>query len=196
MKYKNIVFDFGNVLATFNENKILSKYCNQDDLLTLRNCIYEEWWEYDAHVYTQEEYEALVIAKTPTHLHEAVRLFFRDWYKQLEPIEEMWQLVRELKAAGYGLYILSNAPVVFAQNARELYPIATLFDGAVYSAAIRMAKPHDNIYQYLFHTYQLEPATCLFIDDKKINVDASIRNGMEAIEFHGDVEQIKQVIYR
>ena len=193
-KYKNIIFDFGNVLASFDEWKILSRFCEPQDLTLLHECIYEEWWEYDAHVYSQEEYELRVLSKAPVYLHKAIQQYFREWYRLLEPIEEVWELVHELKKEGYRLYILSNAPIVFADHALETYPIVTCFDAAVYSALIRKAKPHHEMYKYLFQTYHLKPEECLFIDDKKVNVEASRELRMDAIEFLGDVQILRNIL--
>ena len=40
MNYKHIIFDFGNVLATFQSDDLLRSYCNREDLPILKNAIY------------------------------------------------------------------------------------------------------------------------------------------------------------
>ena len=37
MNYKHIIFDFGNVLATFQSDDLLRSYCNREDLPILKN---------------------------------------------------------------------------------------------------------------------------------------------------------------
>ena len=43
MNYKHIIFDFGNVLATFQSDDLLRSYCNREDLPILKNAIYHNW---------------------------------------------------------------------------------------------------------------------------------------------------------
>ena len=37
MNYKHIIFDFGNVLATFQSDDLLRSYCNREDLPILKD---------------------------------------------------------------------------------------------------------------------------------------------------------------
>ena len=48
LKYKNVVFDFGNVIATFDEDYILGKFCDStEDLELLRNAVFYNWAQLD-----------------------------------------------------------------------------------------------------------------------------------------------------
>ena len=67
--------------------------------------------------------------------------------------------------------ILSNAPTYFAEHA-DYYEIVREFDGVVFSAPVRMAKPDARIYRYLFEHFDLKPETCFFLDDKPANLEA------------------------
>ena len=41
LKYKNIVFDFGNVIAAFDEDSILDQFCNSpEDHAILKNAVF------------------------------------------------------------------------------------------------------------------------------------------------------------
>ncbi len=39
------------------------------------------------------------------------------------------------------------------------------FDGILFSAPIHMAKPDQEIYEYFFRKFDLNPSECFFIDD-------------------------------
>ena len=48
LKYKNVVFDFGNVIATFDEDYILGKFCDSpEDLELLRSAVFYNWAQLD-----------------------------------------------------------------------------------------------------------------------------------------------------
>ena len=105
-----------------------------------------------------------------------------------------WKFIKELKARGVPIYLLSNASTRFAERAPEDYPILKEFDGIVFSAPLKMAKPGHDIYYHLFNKYDLLPSECFFIDDTVENVIASKELGMESILFTGDIEAVKRAI--
>ena len=194
MKYKHIVFDFGNVLGRFDEDDILSHFFyNKADFPVLKKAIFENWKALDAGAIDYEENITHAVSLVPDHLKESVRSFFQDWNKYLTPLTQTWELVRELKDKGYSLYILSNASVNFAEHASQ-YDITKEFDGIVFSAVIQMLKPNPNIYQYLFDTYHLDPSECFFIDDLEENIAAARNLGMDGIVFTGNINAVKDAI--
>ena len=46
-----------------------------------------------------------------------------------------------------------------------------------------LAKPDPKIYELLFERFDINPEEALFIDDNLRNVDASIKAGMDAVQF-------------
>lgn len=191
MNYKNIIFDFGNVLATFSEDKIIGNYCSSpEDFVLMKQAVFYSWDEMDKGTIDYDAYMKHVASILPDHLQSAIAELSRSWYQQLTPMEETWNFVKELKEKGYSVYILSNAPTFFADHA-DFFPITKEFDGIVFSGPLKIAKPEPAIYEYLFDTYCLKPEECLFLDDKKKNVDAAQKLGMDGIVFTGDIEVVK-----
>lgn len=191
--YKNIVFDFGNVLASFDEHALFVPYCQKDDMEIFSHAIFYNWQALDEGAITYDEYCEHSLSLLPPRLHEDARRLFENWYKHMEPIPAVWDMVHTLKALGYRLYILSNAPTYFAEHA-DYFEIVKEFDGIVFSAPIRMYKPKRDIYEYLFRTYELDPAECFFIDDKEENISGARAAGMDGIVFTGDTDAVKRAI--
>ncbi len=193
---KNVIFDFGNVLARFDPRSIGQKYAeNESDADTLMSVIFDgRWADYDGGRISYEDHLAGSLARLPERLHGAAVRLFENWHGDLEPMASTEALIKVLHSRGYGLYILSNAPVEFSSKAGKNYPITAMFDGAVYSAEIRMDKPHAPIYRYLLETYGLEPDECLFIDDKPENVEGARACGMHAEVYDGDGEKVLRKI--
>lgn len=195
MKYKNIIFDFGNVLAAFKEEELSQRFCtNPTDYPIFKHLVFDNWQQLDEGSIEPSIYIETAISKAPKHLKSDIVNYFNNWYKLLIPLTNTWDFVKELKAAGYSLYILSNAPVQFAEHAHECYNVVKEFDGIVFSAPLRLFKPEPEIYQYLFDTYHLKPEECFFIDDRIDNISAGRQFGMDGIVFTGDIKSVKKAI--
>lgn len=194
MIYKNIIFDFGNVIGRFNGDYILRQFCDsEEDRAILAEAIFPSWPDLDRGVIDYDETVERTAARVPEHLRNTVRDFFARWVNYVPLIQSTCDLIAELKQAGAGIYLLSNAPTRFVEWAMEL-PVLKEFDGVVFSAPLKMAKPDPEIYRYLFQTYGLDPAECFFIDDLEANIRAAREVGMDGIVFRGNLDDIKKRI--
>lgn len=194
MKYKNIVFDFGNVIGKFDGHYILRQFCSSEqDLEFLFDVIFSGWGELDKGTVDYNENIENVVRRVPARLEDTVRSFFRGWPEHIIPIRQTADFIRELKDRKVPIYLLSNAPTYFAEWAQRIDTLR-LFDGIVFSAPLKMAKPEPAIYQYLFQTYDLKPEECFFIDDLEKNIRAAKEAGMDGIIFTGSIDEVKEKI--
>lgn len=194
MHYKNIIFDFGNVIAKFDGNYILRQFCdNEEEVQQLAPVVYRGWSDLDKGTTDYDDYAASCEKLVPRHMQEYVRNFFRDWPHHLQFLQPTLDLIRELKENGAHIYLLSNAPTRFAEYAAG-FSFLNDFDGIVFSAPVKMAKPSADIYTFLFDTYDLNPRDCFFIDDLKENIEAGRKLGMEGIVFTGDISSVKKAV--
>lgn len=194
MKYKNIVFDFGNVIGKFDGHYILRQFCSSEqDLELLFDVIFSGWGELDKGTVDYNENIENVVRRVPARLEDTVRSFFRGWPEHIIPIRQTADFIRELKDRKVPIYLLSNAPTYFAEWAQRIDTLR-LFGGIVFSAPLKMAKPEPAIYQYLFQTYDLKPEECFFIDDLEKNIRAAKEAGMDGIIFTGSIDEVKEKI--
>src|SRR3546814_14251389 len=92
-------------------------------------------------------------------------------------------VVRELRASGVPLYLLTNMPTdVFAARHAK-YGVLQGFDGAVVSGDEGVLKPSPEIFQIVTSRFGLEPAETLFIDDSEPNVAGARAAGLQALPF-------------
>lgn len=195
MKYKNIVFDFGNVVGSFDGDYILSQYAaNKEDFQILADAIFHNWPALDAGTVDYDQVADETIAALPAHLKETARDFYANWFQYVNPLTDTWDFIHELKSAGYFVYLLSNASTRFAEVSKKYYPILNEFDGIVFSAPLKLAKPDPAIYQYLFATYHLKPEECFFLDDLSENIATGQSLGMNGMVFTGDIQAVKNAI--
>ena len=111
---RNILFDMGNVLLRFDRQVFLDRLTvtEEDKQLLLQEVFLSlEWVEMDRGTLREETAEPIMCSRLPSHLHEAVHQLTSCWDQPILPMEGMARLVEELKEAGYGMYLLSNASV-------------------------------------------------------------------------------------
>ena len=80
MKYKNIVFDFGNVIGRFDGRYMMEQFCDtEDDCDLLCSVIYEKWAELDKGTIGYDEYREERILRLPPHLGRPLQACRGGW---------------------------------------------------------------------------------------------------------------------
>lgn len=191
---KNIVFDMGNVLLWFDRDRFLDAVgAEGEDRKILMNNVYlsVEWARMDRGSMTEAEAAASMSTHVPERLHGKVHLLVDQWDRPIYPVEGMAQLARDLKAAGYGIYLLSNA----SYRQHEYWPRvpgSECFDGTLISADVKLMKPQREIYDLLCSKFSLKPEECVFIDDSAANIEGAEVAGMSGIVFHGEADEARE----
>ena len=192
---RNIVFDMGNVLIHWRPDLIVERagIPDGDRPLLLREVFGSvEWVRLDRGTISWEEAAAAMKSRLPERLHAAARELTERWWETcLLPVEGMADLIRELKGAGYGIYLLSNAkadlPLYFSR-----IPGSECFDGRIVSADWKLLKPQMEIYQVLLRQFGLRAEECFFIDDNLLNVEAAVDLGFSAAVFQWGLPALRQ----
>lgn len=191
---KNIVFDMGNVLIFFRPTEYvasLGRDAEASEMLLENVFRSEEWLHLDDGSMTDEEVIASMMKRLPDEYEGDVRKLVMEWDNPLLPVPGMDQLVKELKEKGFNIYLLSNAGTRQHEYWNRI-PGSEYFDGTVISADIKMVKPEERIYKYLFEKFSILPEESVFIDDNEANINASCSLGMKGILFDGDAEKLKE----
>lgn len=193
---QNLIFDFGNVIIRFDPEYIVSQTVSDpEERAVLTDAIFEQkrFESYDIGRFSPEEHKEHTRALLPEALHEKSDRILDTWYKYLPVITGMDQLVQDAKAAGYGVYILSNINREFLEN-RHKVEVLSLFDGARFSSEIHHIKPDPVIYHSLLDEYHLKAEECLFIDDRQININGGEALGIKGYLFDGDAGKLRDFI--
>ena len=191
---RNILFDMGNVLLRFDRQVFLDRLNvteEEKQLLLQEVFLSPEWVEMDRGTLREETAEPILCSRLPAHLHEAVHQLVSCWDQPILPMEGMAQLVAELKAAGYGIYLLSNASV--RQHAYwPRVPGSELFDGTLISADEGVMKPQPEIYRLCLDRFGLKAEECFFIDDVPANIAGAKDCGIFGAVFQGDAAALRK----
>ena len=192
---KDVIFDFGGVVCTFSQDAILDDFCTGEAHARLKPVLFRSWQALDEGTADYEEYVAETLKLLDGEDKQIAQHFFREWHRSMRPIPGIWALVGELKARGYGVYLLSNASTWFAGHLDD-YPILRLFDGRLISAPEKMAKPEERIYRLALERFGLNAAETLFVDDRAENTEAAERVGIAGYVFDGDAEKLRERILK
>ena len=192
---RNIVFDMGNVLIRFDPEYFLTREgisSPEDREIVMRELFHSlEWAQMDRGDLREETAEPLILSRVPDRLRDSVRHLLYEWADPRDVIEGMEPLVQKLKAAGYGIYLLSNASL--RQHIYwPRYSVSRLMDGTLISCDVRTVKPCPEIYELFLRKFSLKAEECLFIDDAAINVAGAVAGGWEGIVFHGSAAELEE----
>ncbi len=182
---KNIIFDFGGVLVDWNPRYLYRSYFKTEEEMEyfLANVCTLEWNSLQDEGRLMADATTEKIAEFPEY-KEAIEMFYSRWEVMLKSdIPETVAFLEEVKAAGYGIYGLTNWSVETIQVPYSRYPFFGLFDGIVVSGEEKVIKPAPRIYQILLERYGLNPSECVFLDDNQANVDAANALGIHAVRF-------------
>ncbi len=194
-KIRNIVFDVGRVLLTFDEMTIARGSAKtESDARELADVtmLSPEWKLLDRGTITFEEAKAVWKVRCPG-LSAEIDDMTDNWHLRMQAIEPMCELARELKSAGLRLFVLSNYSTRFWES-RKMFGVFDLMDGFIVSSELALMKPEREIFEALYSKYGLNPRESFFIDDREDNVLGAEAANMRAFRFSGDVFALRKAL--
>ncbi len=184
---RNIIFDVGAVLVDFRyHDYMLDLGFDDDTVKTIEEKLIHNddlWGQLDLGAEPEEVTIERMLTEVPGY-EDKVRYFFEKNVDIVKTFDYTVPWLTDLRSRGYKIYLLSNYPKKWwTLHERERFGFTHLTDGKIVSGFVKMTKPHDEIYKCLLDTYSLDPAECLFFDDRKENIEAAIRNGINGHVF-------------
>ncbi len=183
---KNIVFDIGNVLASFRWRDLFHELGFEGDAfdkIAAATVLDAKMWnEFDRSLIPDEEIIANCISKAPEYEPE-IRKLFNTTAGLVEEYSYSYDWIKGLKDRGYRVYLLSNYGKTSFEAAREKKRLSflPLVDGAVISYEVQIIKPEAAIYKTLLEKYGLNAKECVFLDDREDNIAAAEQLGFRGI---------------
>lgn len=191
---RNIVFDMGNVLLHFDTAHFIRRAGVEDpaDAALMQRELFRslEWVQMDRGSLTEQGAFERIRPRLPQRLHAALEKLLFCWDEPILPVAGMAQLVRDCKAAGYGIYLLSNASKRL-HDYFDRIPGSECFDGRFVSADHLLVKPQQGIYRAFCGQFGLRGEECLFVDDVPLNIEGAVTAGWQGIIFH-DAQDLRQ----
>jgi len=91
------------------------------------------------------------------------------------------EVVKKLKAAGVGVYFLSNTTDHAFEHMSEVYEVFSYLDGGIASYREGVAKPSADIFELYLSRYGKRAQECVFVDDMPQNVESARAVGFNGI---------------
>lgn len=186
---KNIIFDIGNVLASFRPKEVLEEMGLEEKEV---NAILDAtvrgpyWVELDRGVMEETEVVSAMRARVPeVYQADFDRFFAHETGKLVKSLPYATDWLKNLKERGYHVYLLSNYPVRLFEIHSSHFTFLPYTDGRVVSGYVKCVKPDERIYRCLLEKYSLDPQECVFLDDLAGNVEGAKKLGIHGIQFLG-----------
>jgi putative hydrolase of the HAD superfamily len=128
--------------------------------------------------------------------------FKEVYFDAIDPNEPMIDLMREARAAGMRMALLTNNVREWEPLWRSMLPVDEIFELVVDSAFVGMRKPEPEIYRLTLERLRahdaeelgdLEFNQCLFVDDVEVNCTAARELGIAAVRFESNDQTIAEV---
>jgi len=190
---KNIIFDLGAVLLNLDFSRTDAAFADlvggQNKFQTIRQALFEKdiFDKFETNEIQEEEFIATFKAYNEHPLTDGqVRMAWSAMLLDLP--RERIELLKELRIAGYQLYLLSNINSIhlydvyeIVERTHENLDFDALFVKPYYSHLIGHRKPHSATYQYVIEDAGIEATETLFIDDNAANIEGAKSIGLQTI---------------
>ena len=182
---RNIVFDIGNVLADFRIKEFLQEKGLDGPAIrrVLKASVMNPYWGRFERGEVSEEETIRAFIEADPGIERELRLAFTNLSGMLTMRDFAIPLVKSLKAAGLGVYYLSNYSKKAYDECGESLAFMPYMDGGLVSFRVGMTKPSPEMYLRFLSDYGLAAAECVFVDDTSENVEAAKALGFEGIVF-------------
>jgi putative hydrolase of the HAD superfamily len=182
---KAVIFDFGNVLCTFDLRRFLDRALQYTDhtmheLMAKMPALSRASVRYETGLMSSDEYfrEISRIGDLRMPREE----FIGAYSDIFTPVPDVFALIKSLKGS-HRLGLLSNTNEWHFLNSIRPLEIFPLFDAVTLSYEVGAMKPAPAIYGDMLQKLSLPSAECAYIDDLPENVDAASRLGMHSLLF-------------
>lgn len=181
-----VVFDIGNVLIEWNPEYLYRHLIpvEAERKRFLETVCTAEWnLQQDLGRPWAEAVESLV--REHPDKEDLIRAYSERWHDMVPgEIPGTPILLALLRDKGVPLYAITNFSSEKFAEAQARFPfLKDSFLDIVVSGDERLAKPDPAIFRLLFDRQDLDPQTCLFIDDSPANVETARSLGMTAHHF-------------
>lgn len=181
MMIKNIVFDLAGVVFDRNDETCPREIIEFFNFVHTGEPLPKFWNDYDRGVVDAESVAQQLAELRQCDMPTVKRMMLSAIEYQAE-IPETRELIIDLKAAGYRLFVLSNMSKDYIAHLRR-QDVYKYFEGDVVSCETHTTKPEREIYATLLEKFSLRADETLFMDDRPENVEGAVQCGICGFHF-------------
>ena len=183
---KNLIFDYSDTLMRFGGLDWLREVAGDEERAMHIHCtmfLLPEWAVYDRGELDGESVKSRLKASLDNSDCELGLRYFDEWYRHHTVIDGIPELLVELKAKGYGIYLLSDYPECFEYNWEKFADFFQIFDGRGVSYELHSRKRERTAFPLMLDRYNLKAEESYFVDDLGLNIEAARECGLRAHQF-------------
>lgn len=196
---RNIIFDFGGVLAHIDISRALDEFTKLGigpiDVRDIHPYNRGIFLDFELGNISPDEFldglrniSGKFVSATDQQLKDA-------WNAIVLPFDyERFRPLLKLRENGHKVFLLSNTNLIHHEDFEGRFDrenpfglkLRDFFDRVYYSDELHLRKPGREIYELVLSENGLKPEETIFIDDNQINLDAPAKIGMQVLEFPKD----------
>ena len=194
-KFKNIIFDFGGVILTEDDNWLFSKE-TKTFLDTNSERLSEGWnsaWpNARAGKINEEQFFNIFLKNSIGTTDDKKITKLKKIYRKMSSKLESFSLLDKLKI-NYRLFSLANITSDWLKYKIDKFALNKYFDLIVSSCGEGIEKPHKEIFFSLIKKAKIKTEESLFIDNFARNIKPARELGFETILFTNKVDLVKKM---
>ena len=182
---KAIIFDFGNVISTFNNKLFLEKISKHSDksIDDLNRIIYSESnlpKKYETGKISSDDFFDEIVNECALNISRED--FIEAYTNIFSPIDSTFELIKKLNES-YRIALLSNTSEWDFVYGIKKISVFDLFEKITLSFEVGEMKPNEKIFEDSLKKLGLKPEECVYIDDVKEYADKAIKLGMFGVNY-------------
>lgn len=148
--------------------------------------------EFEKGTVSMDEYLESTVFHKPRDFSKPV--FQEFMFSRSQPKAEVLSLVRKLAVSGqYLMATLNNESRELNLYRIEKFDLIDYFTAFFSSCFLGVKKPEKGIYQAALEVTQRNPAECLYIDDRALNLECAVRLGIATIHFQNPTQLLREL---
>jgi glucose-1-phosphatase len=180
---KAVIFDFGNVICTFDMRLFVEKIeplttIPASRLHEILHTSFDLGRAYETGLMTSDQFFQQISERYALTISK--QNFVRAFTDVFTPIPSTLQLIKTLKSS-YKLGLLSNTNEWHYERVIRRYDVYPLFDAVTLSFEVGAMKPAKKIYHDALTKLGVRPDDCIYIDDIQENLDGAAQLGIRGI---------------
>lgn len=180
-----VISDMGRVIIFFDNSiffEKMEKYCpfSREKIAKMAFGNLELVHSFDRGEINPKEFYMQVIKKLKARVeYDDFYAIYNDIFSLNAPV---LSVLKRLKSK-YRLVLLSNTDIMRFEFIKRKFPEVMIFDEYVLSFEEGIMKPHPRIYLEVLRKAGVEARECVFIDDRKENIQAATGVGIKGVLF-------------
>ena len=183
---KNIIFDIGNVLVSFDWEDYLREFGfdpGKEKEIAKALFLNPAWRDLDRGLIPLEELEEQFVSCAPCYREDILKVF-RDSPRCIHRLDYSIPWICSLKEQGFKVYYLSNYSESVRKATDAVLDFIPYTDGGLFSYEVKQVKPEPEIFRSLMNRFpEITPEESVFFDDSAANVKAACDLGFHGIIF-------------